>query len=67
MNEQQRLFFVQAAADYELFQSLRKVGKYRCHAFHYLQMATEKLSKAYFWKAGFPGKGHAMFRRFWHT
>lgn len=36
-----------------------------CHQLHYLQMVTEKLSKAYFWRKGKPpAKSHAGFHSF---
>ena len=36
-----------------------------CHLLHYLQMATEKLSKAYLWRSGKPPpKSHTGFVRF---
>ncbi|MBX3413445.1 MAG: hypothetical protein KF708_12215 [Pirellulales bacterium] len=36
-----------------------------CHELHYLQMATEKLAKAYFWKTNqSPMKSHSAFVRF---
>lgn len=64
MNQQQRLFLVQARSDYRMFHALRKDGAAPCHAIHYLQMSTEKLAKAYLWGKGHPGMGHAAFRRF---
>ena len=48
MNEHQRLFLVQARSDFMVFQFLRRADSFpSCHALHYLQMATEKLGKAY--------------------
>lgn len=64
MNQQQRLFFVQARSDYHMFEALRKTDEPSCHALHYLQMATEKLAKAYFWKTRFPKKTHLAFSKF---
>jgi hypothetical protein len=37
----------QAKSDYELFKELNKTGKPVCHQMHYLQMATEKIAKAF--------------------
>ena len=39
-----------------------------CHLLHYLQMATEKLSKAYLWRTGKPPpRSHTGFIRFLKT
>jgi hypothetical protein len=36
-----------------------------CHSLHYLQMVTEKIAKAYFWRNGSPPpKNHAGFVQF---
>ncbi len=66
MTEFQRLFLVQARADFAVFELLRKEpGLSRCHALHYLQMSTELLGKAYVWRNGFPGKNtHRAFVQF---
>jgi len=65
MNDAQRLWWRQASSDYALFLQLRHLGADECHLIHYLQMATEKLSKAYFWRAGTaPRKAHIGFVRF---
>lgn len=65
MNEAQRLWWKQANSDYQLFNQLRRANANECHLLHYLQMATEKLSKAYFWRSGHPPRmGHAGFVRF---
>ena len=59
MNEQQRLFFVQAQSDMAVFELLQKhADVHACHSLHYLQMATELLGKAYAWKHGRPEKPH---------
>jgi len=53
MTECQRLFLVQARSNLKVFNLLRDAeGLPACHAIHYLQMATEMLGKAYFWKDG---------------
>lgn len=37
----------------------------QCHSLHYLQMVTEKIAKAYFWRSGYPPpKDHASFVQF---
>lgn len=67
MNDAQRLWWRQAQSDHALFVELRgpKVGAHECHLLHYLQMATEKLSKAYLWRSGHaPPKSHTGFVRF---
>ena len=62
MNEQQRLYLVQARTDWRLCGLLKKEP--RCHRLHYLQMCTEKLAKAYFWRRPDAGAlGHAAFTR----
>jgi hypothetical protein len=65
MNGPQRLWWSQAQSDYALFLRLRAAGVRECHLLHYLQMATEKLSKAYLWRSGHaPPKSHTGFVRF---
>lgn len=46
MNEQQRLYLVQARSDRDILKLLS--SQPICHQLHYLQMLTEKLAKAYF-------------------
>ena len=44
---------------------LRRQGVAPCHQLHYLQMVTEKLGKAYFWRTGTPpATNHAYFVKF---
>ncbi|MEX1095601.1 MAG: hypothetical protein WED34_06095 [Planctomycetales bacterium] len=63
MNEQQRLYLVQARSDWEVYQLL-KSGPV-CHRLHDFQMCTEKLAKAYFWRSSNAGNlGHAAFVKF---
>lgn len=65
MNDAQRLWWKQAHSDYQLFGHLQRTRANECHLLHYLQMATEKLSKAYFWRSGHaPPKSHLGFVRF---
>lgn len=65
MNDAQRLWWLQAQADWALFDHLRLNWAVECQLLHYLQMATEKLSKAYFWRSGkTPPKSHIGFVRF---
>ena len=49
-----------------MHESLRRSGASQCHILHYLQMAAEKIGKAYFWRSGSPsGKlSHATFTPF---
>ena len=54
MNSQQELWWKQAKSDHEAFVLLRGQGIAQCHSLHYLQMVTEKLAKAYFWRSGTP-------------
>jgi hypothetical protein len=65
MNDAQELWWRQARSDHALFVQLRGAGAHDCHLLHYLQMATEKLSKAYLWRSGHPPpKSHTGFVRF---
>ena len=65
MTEEQRLFLVQAKADFVVFTLLKENQKLpRCHALHYLQMATELLGKASSWKDGPVAKSHKALVRF---
>ncbi len=65
MNAAQRLWWLQAQSDLGLFTRLRRTGVAPCHLLHYLQMATEKVSKAYFWRSGNPPpRSHTGFVRF---
>lgn len=62
MNAPQRLWWTQAKSDHDVFVQLRKHGVGSCHQLHYLQMASEKLAKAYHWRSGkSPPKSHAGF------
>ncbi len=40
-------FYGQALSDWRVYDQLTKLGLPRCHELHYLQMACEKLAKAY--------------------
>ena len=63
MNEQQRLYLVQAQTDWKIMQLLKSQPV--CHRLHYLQMCTEKLAKAFFWRSPGAGSlGHAAFVKF---
>ncbi len=64
MNEQQRLWLVQAKSDYRMFTELRHGPGPTCHVLHYLQMSAEKLAKAYFWGSGNPRRSHAVLLKF---
>ena len=65
MNEQQRLFLVQARTDFAVFEVLRKNALLpSCHALHYLQMATELLGKALAWRHGPPRRTHRSLVQF---
>ena len=65
MNDRQRCWFDQVRSDYEVLLLLRRTGASPCHQLHYLQVVTEKLGKAYFWRTNRPPRrGHASFVRF---
>jgi hypothetical protein len=52
MNQFQELWWEQSRSDQGVLVILRKNGAAPCHQLHYLQMVTEKLAKAYFWRTG---------------
>jgi hypothetical protein len=65
MNSFQDVWWQQARSDHRVFELLRGQGVAQCHSLHYLQMATEKIAKAYFWRSGSPPpKSHAGFVQF---
>lgn len=65
MNTYQERWWQQACSDFSALLVLRQNGCAPCHQLHYLQMVTEKLGKAYFWRSGVPPrKGHAYFVTF---
>lgn len=65
MNDCQKLWWEQTKSDHEVLLMMRRRGVEPCHQLHYLQMVTEKLGKAYFWRSNKPPpKGHAYFVRF---
>ena len=62
MNGAQTLWWRQARSDFDMYATLPLGGASRCHHLQYLQMATEKLSKAYLWRTGKPPpKSHIGF------
>ena len=68
MNQFQQRWFEQIRSDHSVLVILRKQGAAPCHQLHYLQMVTEKLGKAYFWRTGSPPpKSHISFVRFLQT
>jgi hypothetical protein len=65
MNEAQKLWWEQAKSDHAAFICLRRAGVHECHMLHYLQMAAEKISKAYLWRSGSsPPRSHVGLMRF---
>jgi hypothetical protein len=65
MNLYQRLWWEQTQSDHSILLLLRRHSAAPCHQLHYLQMVTEKLGKAYFWRSGNPPrKSHVSFVRF---
>jgi hypothetical protein len=64
MNPQQAAFLRQARSDWEMFQLFRQRQPV-CHQLHFLQMATEKLAKAYLWGTRTPPRiAHASLVQF---
>jgi len=65
MNSHQQVWWQQAKSDHDAFVLIRGQGIAQCHSLHYLQMVTEKLAKAYFWRSGSPPpQSHAGFVQF---
>ncbi|MFM7843636.1 MAG: hypothetical protein ACKPEY_05325, partial [Planctomycetota bacterium] len=65
MNQYQQLWWKQAACDHTAFKRMRSQGFAECHTLQFLQMAIEKIAKAYFWRSGSPPpKSHAGFVQF---
>jgi hypothetical protein len=65
MNPYQEVWWEQSRSDHTVLLLLRRHGADPCHQLHYLQMVTEKLAKAYFWRSGNPPpKQHAGFVQF---
>lgn len=56
-------FIAQARSDWEIYQEL-KDDHQQCHELHYLQMTTEKLSKAALATSFIPSKSHQVFIKF---
>lgn len=54
MNMAQRLWWTQAKSDLTAFDLLAREGADSCCVLHYLQMITEKISKAYLWSSNVP-------------
>ena len=62
MNKYQQHWWEQAKSDHAVLVVLRRRGDAPCLQLHYLQMVTEKLAKAYFWRSSTPPKRiHAGF------
>lgn len=65
MNQYQELWWRQARSDHDMFVLMRSHGAPHCQSLHYLQMVTEKIAKAYFWRSGSPPPmKHAGFVQF---
>ena len=65
MNPHQEKWWKQARSDLRVLDMLRRNGSEPCHQLHYLQMVTEKLTKAYLWRDGSPPqRTHAGFVNF---
>lgn len=65
MNDYQRVWWEQTRSDLWILNLLRKGSAAPCHQLHYIQMLTEKLGKAYFWRTNKPPKkSHAFFVKF---
>ena len=56
MNAQQSLWYEKVRSDHKVLTLLRRNGADQCQHLHYLQMVTEKLGKAYFWRSAVPAE-----------
>lgn len=58
----------QCRDDFRIYELLRQYGQNPRQILHYLQMATEKLAKAYLWRTGkAPTKSHSGFGKFFRA
>lgn len=66
MNRYQELWWTQVRADHRVLVLLRNTAQPAGHQLHYLQMVSEKLGKAYFWRTPQypPPRSHASFVQF---
>jgi hypothetical protein len=65
MNSYQKIWWEQVRSDHAVLILLRENDAHPCQQLHYLQMVTEKIGKAYFWRSGQPPpRSHASFVRF---
>lgn len=65
MNSFQAVWYEQVKSDHEVVRILLESRTAQCHVLHYLQMVTEKLGKAYYWRDGTPPpKVHRSFVRY---
>lgn len=65
MTAYQQAWWEQTRSDLGVLNALRRSGAAPCHQLHYIQMLTEKLGKAYFWRTKKPPKkSHAFFVKF---
>lgn len=65
MNQAQTVWWQQANSDFSVYTLFRQQGVAICHVLHFLQMTTEKVAKAYYWRGGQPPpKSHAGFVQF---
>jgi len=64
MNDFQRVWWEQARSDHAVLVMLRHQGVAPCHQLHYLQMVTEKISKAFLWRSSIPKRSHVSFTMF---
>jgi hypothetical protein len=65
MNTYQNLWWTQSVCDHTAFKRMRGEGFAQCHLLQFLQMSTEKIAKAYFWRTGAPPqKSHTGFVKF---
>ncbi|MDA0832260.1 MAG: hypothetical protein O2955_00240 [Planctomycetota bacterium] len=68
MNEYQQLWWQQVKSDFAIWRLLRQNRTDPCHQLHYLQMVTEKISKAYLWRSGrTPTRTHVGFVDFFRS
>lgn len=65
MTPAQAAWWRQAQSDLQIYELLRREQTAACHQLHYVQMAAEKIAKAYILRNGKPPrKSHAAFQLF---
>lgn len=65
MNKAQEPWWKQSHSDWNAYDVMQKIGSFaECHKLQFLQMASEKISKAYLLRTFQPKRSHAGFGKF---